>query len=313
MKKKRRRRPYTRKRRIWELRFKIASLCILILGGIFGLIFRKQIIMLWEKDTIEETSTDALNEPEKEEGWKYPWETGEEDNSAPGPGINVKQLHLSETQVYSFMQGPVAWNGKSDWSGSWCEETMSGNRFSVFGCGLCDLANVYSTLTSYECSPIDMYYYAKEASSYSPSPGYGAIDWPEMVQTLDSLGFICEIRDKDETYEEFCESLEGALGAIALVSSYVDNTFWEDTEGHYVNLWMFNPENEMVFLGDSGSPARNRSWIPLRTVYNALKTFGNHQYMLIHSYNESANTWKYSGIHEDWAPPDYYHVKENAD
>jgi len=58
--------------------------------------------------------------------------------------------------IYTFSQGPVAWERKTPYSGEWCEFEMEGGRFSVFGCGLCALANIYSSLTPYECSPVDM-------------------------------------------------------------------------------------------------------------------------------------------------------------
>ena len=220
-------------------------------------------------------------------------------------------LHM-EDGVYTFLQGPVAWESKAHWSGIWCESELDGGLFSVFGCGLCDLAGIYSTLTPYECSPLDMYALARKVSDYSPGYDAGAIDWPYMVETLSKVGIGSKLRKKDRRYEAFQKAVAESLGAVILVSSDDDDTYWEDTPGHYVNIWHYNPETDQVFLGDSGNPGHNRQWIPLRYLYDAMASNSAWQYMVVTSYDEEKNTWKYSGIHEKWTSPPYYKAKPES-
>ena len=222
--------------------------------------------------------------------------------------LTRSDLSLSETDVYTFLQGPKAWSSRADWSGSWCDLVLADQKFSVFGCGLCDLANIYSTLTPFDCSPIDMYEYAQEVSGYTPVSGYGAIDWPYLCDTLESAGIYTMLMTKDETYEQFQANMANAISVISLVSSYNDSTYWKDVEGHYVNLWLYNSENDTVFLGDSGNPAHNRQYIPLRYVYDALKTASSFQYLVVTGFCPGANTWKHNGIDMDWEMPGYYHA-----
>ena len=59
-------------------------------------------------------------------------------------------------QIYTYLQGPKSWNQGIDWSGEWGESYMDGGSFGGFGCGLCCMANIYSSLTPYQCSPVDM-------------------------------------------------------------------------------------------------------------------------------------------------------------
>ena len=214
-----------------------------------------------------------------------------------------------EHSIYTFSQGPVAWERKTPYSGEWCEFEMEGGRFSVFGCGLCALANIYSSLTPYECSPVAMYRYAMQASDYSPSWGYGAIDWPFMGQTLKSLGFSVSFRRKDRSYESFRRAYRNSLTAIVLVCSEDDDTYWHDTPGHYVNPWLYDEETDMIFLGDSGNPDHNRSWVPLRYLYDAMAHDSSFQYMLVRTYKEDKNTWRYSGIEEVCNYPPFYKPK----
>lgn len=217
---------------------------------------------------------------------------------------------MEEQKIYSFMQGPRAYEQKMAYSGSWCEAELADSIFSVFGCGLCCMANIYSTLSPYECSPLDMFYYAKEVTDYSPGGGYGAIDWPFMAKTLNKAGFSCFLGSKDDTYDQFCESIQKGITAIVLVSSYEAKALWTDTSGHYVNTWMFNSESDKVFLADSGSTGNNRTWVQMRDIYNALKTGVETQYLVVTGYDESKNEWKHNGIKEFWIAPDYYTPKQ---
>ena len=236
-------------------------------------------------------------------------ELSEEETEDSAEGQDANHPVLKETDIYTFLQGPRSWEGKVDWSGSWCYEVLADQEFSVFGCGLCDLANIYSTLTPYDCSPIDMYWYAQEASKYTPVSGFGAIDWPYLKKTLSSVGISSSIRRKDKTYEQFRQRIANAITAIVLVCSDNDDTYWQNVEGHYVNIWLYDETDDTVFLADSGNPDHNRRRIPLRFVYEALKTYSNYQYLLVTGVDETKNTWQHDGIHIKWKKPKYYKVR----
>lgn len=234
----------------------------------------------------EETQTEA---PE-EEG-----ETEETENSRL-----ITQVDLAEDEIYTFMQGPKAWAGKEPFSGAWCDVVLADQEFSVFGCGLCDLANIYSTLTPCVCSPLDMFYYAKEISRYTPVSGYGAIDWPYLRKTLTTCGIDTRLMRKEKTYEEFQQHIAESITSIVLVASHYDDTYWQDVEGHYVNIWIYDPEDDTVFLADSGNPSHNRQRIPLRYIYDALKVSSNFQYLRVVSVDPEGNTWGHDGIDIEW-------------
>lgn len=223
--------------------------------------------------------------------------------------VEAEPVSSPEDAIYTFLQGPRAWKGKVRWSGSWCNMELADSLFSVFGCGLCDLANIYSTLSPYECSPVDMFFFAVEITEYSPGGGYGAIDWPYMRDALKACGFTSKMRRKDKTYESFQKRIKNCQTAIVLVSSYDDDAYWQDTPGHYVNLWLYDEQTDQVFLADSGDPDHNRSWIPLRLIYDALGSNSEYQYLTVSAYDESKNTWKHNGITERWRKPSYYKSK----
>lgn len=210
---------------------------------------------------------------------------------------------IDEESIYSFLQGPKAYAMGCDWSGSWCEYDYKGNLFGSFGCGLCCIANIYSTITDYECSPLDMFEFALENTGYSPTRKIGAISWGDMKICLRKCGFDCDLYYKPSSYDDFKAQMENGLSAIVLVSSYEDDTFWKKTSGHYVNIWSYNPDSEEVFLAEPGSPTNNRSTIPLRYVYDALKTSSDYQYIMVDGYNENNNIWKYNGINIEWNEP----------
>ena len=219
--------------------------------------------------------------------------------------LQKEDISLTDTDIYSFLQGPAAWENRTDWGGSWCNMILADQYFGAFGCGLCDLANIYSTLTPYECSPIDMYYYAQEASGYTPVSGLGAIDWPELQDTLQSVGINCELRTKDDNYEDFQNALAEGITAIVLISSAYDTTYWKNSDGHYVNLWMYDPADDTAFLADSGNYGYSRERISLRPVYDALLPASSYQYLLVTSVDTEGNTWQHDGIDIDWVRPDY--------
>lgn len=222
-------------------------------------------------------------------------------NLTPSP--TPKNYMVKQDSIYSFSQGPKAWKKKHKWSGSWGNLIIDGNAFGNFGCGFCCMANIYSTLTDYECSPVDMYSYAKKVSSYMPQPGIGAIGWQPMEHTLETCGFSSTLHQKDAKYENFQMNIQNSYATIVLICSQNDNSYWQNTPGHYVTIWRYNSENDTVFLTDPGDPDHNRNTINLSLVYNALKTASSYQYLTIDAYNEEDNLWKWNQVSEKWIRP----------
>lgn len=209
---------------------------------------------------------------------------------------------IQEEMVYSFLQGPRSWSEGIPWSGEWSEFEVEGNPFGGFGCGLCCMANIYNTLSPYEVSPWDMFEHAKIASDYKPGGEYGAIDWEAMGCALSVCGIRNELHTKPRTYEEFQQQVRNAKSAIVLVSSGNDDSFWTNTPGHYVNIWLYQ-EDGTVFLAEPGNPENNRLRIPLRYIYDALKTVSRFQYLLVKDYVHEDNRWRANGINENWNRP----------
>lgn len=203
-------------------------------------------------------------------------------------------------QVYTFFQGPRAYTEGYPWGGEWCQQMVKGNSFGGFGCGMCCMANVYSTLTSYECSPWDMFGCATQVTYYYPSKEGGAIGWEDMKTTLETVGFTCNVHRKPGSYAYFQDVIKNSQSAIVLVSSHNDDTFWKNTSGHYVNIYLYQEDTDMVFLAEPGDLEKNRTWIPLQYVYDALKTVSNFHYLTIDAYEEENNTWKHDGITDIW-------------
>ncbi len=233
-----------------------------------------------------------------------------------GPGTWIRQnlsgaelqalrrcVSVEENKIYTFLQGPRSWAEKIPWSGEWCKFMVEGNPFGGFGCGLCCMANIYDTLSPYEVSPLGMYEHATESSGYAPGGEAGAIDWKDMRDSLRSCGISCRLHRKPATYRAFRKQIKKAKSAVVLVSSAFDATYWKGTSGHYVNLWMYREKDDTVFLAEPGSPEKNRSRIPLRYVYDALKTVSPYQYLTVSGYSEEENLWKGDGIGENWNRP----------
>lgn len=213
--------------------------------------------------------------------------------------LSVPVVYLTAEEkaekVYTFLQGPRAFEEALPWSGEWSKQIVRNNSFGGFGCGLCCMANIYSTLSPYECSPWNMYEFATQASLYYPSRESGAIGWEDMKTTLQHAGFSCSLCNKPENYETFQEQMKRAKSAVVLVCSGNDASFWTDTGGHYVNIWLYREDTDEVFLAEPGSPENNRTWIPLRYVYDALKTVSQYQYLTVDGYSEEENNWKWNG------------------
>lgn len=210
---------------------------------------------------------------------------------------------IEEHEVYSFLQGPKSWEEGIPWSGEWCQLGVKGNSFGNFGCGLCCMANIYNTLTGYEVSPWDMCEYAMTASGYYPTKKAGAIDWGNMKVTLKACGISCDLYYKPDSYKKFQRQMTESKSAVVLISSNDDDTYWKDTPGHYVNIWLYEKENDTVFLAEPGNPEHNRDRVPLRYIYDALKTTSKFQYLAVDGYSKEKNLWKADGIDENWNRP----------
>lgn len=196
-----------------------------------------------------------------------------------------------EDGIFSYLQGVKSYEKGKEWSGAWCYEEAAGQQFSQFGCGLCSMANVYSSMSGRECTPLEMYEYAQEVSSYNPGGGVGAIGWDAIRVTLQKMGITCQVGKKPSSYEEFQKLAEENRCLLVLISSDEDDTYWEEMPGHYVTLWLYEPESDRVFLTDSSGPSRNRKWIPLRYAYDALKISSPQQYLAVSSYDASEDIW----------------------
>lgn len=209
-------------------------------------------------------------------------------------------------QIYTYLQGPKSWNQGIDWSGEWGESYMDGGFFGGFGCGLCCMANIYSSLTPYQCSPVDMYRYTKKHTGYG---GGMAIDWGYIRRGLTSLGLHCHVERKQETYHEFRENIRKSKCAIVLVSSANSTVHWKNTPGHYVTIFEFQEKTDKVFLADSGDPDHNRRWIHLKKVYRSLKTASNWQYLVVSGYDKQKDHWHHKKANGTWNRPSYLKAK----
>lgn len=199
--------------------------------------------------------------------------------------------------MYSYLQGPKSWGQKITWSGYWGTTFMDGGSFGGFGCGLCCIANIYSSITPYRCTPVQAYEYAKKHTGYA---GGGAIDWGYMRRTLSKMGMDCNVSRKPATYREFQGQVMNHTCVIALVSSSNSNCFWKDTPGHYVTLFLYDKNTDSVFIADSGEPKRNRKRIALKKVYRSLKTSSPWQTLLVKNYNENQDRWKHKKATGNW-------------
>lgn len=247
----------------------------------------------WQKAAQESSGTSSA--PLETENAETPVPVREPAKPTPKPEDPTKQ-------IYTYLQGPKSWNMGLDWSGEWGESFMDGGSFGGFGCGLCCMANIYSTLSRGECSPVDMYRYVKKHTGYG---GGMAIDWGYMRRGLTSLGIRCHVEWKQETYRQFRNRIKHSKCAIVLVSSADSTVHWKNTPGHYVTIFEFDSKTDKVFLADSGDPDHNRRWIHLKKIYRSLKTASNWQYLLVKEYDTKNDQWHHKGTSDTWNKPSY--------
>lgn len=208
---------------------------------------------------------------------------------------------LAEEEIYTFLQGPKSWGERQTWSGEWGTSFYNGGSFGGFGCGLCCIANIYSTLTKYQCTPVDAYHYAKRKTEYA---GGGAIAWGYIRRTLNSLGFECGVKKKTSSYKEFQQDIRESDSAIVLVSSADSECYWKETPGHYVTIFLYDEKSDSIFLADSGEPKHNRKRVPLKKIYKSLKTASEWQYLLVGEYDKKKDDWKHKKAEGNWVKPE---------
>lgn len=204
-------------------------------------------------------------------------------------------------KIATFLQGPKSWKKRLNWSGHWGEEYHDGGSFGSFGCGLCCMANIYTTFSDYQCSPIDMYEYAKKVTEYG---GGGAIDWGYMKETLRSLGFSSDVWRKPKKYADFQKKVRNSLACIVVVSSYDSDIYWKNTGGHYVTIFEYDEKSDKIFLADSGDPTHNRQWVKLSKIYKSLKTSNKWQYLAVTGFDADKDKWKHKGFGGNCVLPD---------
>lgn len=230
------------------------------------------------------------------------------ENDATGKPVVTKTLPkknvVDTRKIYTFLQGPKSWKQKRAWSGYWGNAYMNGSKFGAFGCGLCCMANVYSTITPsvYRASPVDMYNFTKKNTGYW---GGSAIDWKFMVIGMRKAGIHCGPRIKPKTYFAFKKDIAASKCAVVLVSSYDSSCYWKYTPGHYVTIFDYDKKSDTVFLADSGDPSHNRKRISLKKVYRSLKMASRYQYVRVKGYSKNRDKFKNTRARGKWIRPAY--------
>ena len=187
----------------------------------------------------------------------------------------------SYTQFYDEAYQMTTWVNKrvsaEGWNGEWARITAGGQEFMMFGCGICCLSNMVCTMTDRVVDPEEMYYALKDQTNYYPESGRGAVSWEYLKTMCAYYGLDMELRRKPADYETFAKEMEAARTAVVLVDGTNDKRLWWYTDGHYVNIWEYDPEDGTVFVTDP-STHFNRQRVKLLDIYNALKTASNYQY-----------------------------------
>ena len=186
----------------------------------------------------------------------------------------------AEKKISSYVQLPLKEYPDPRWAGYWSDLEAGGQKFYSFGCGICSLSNVVSTLTAEDVNPARMFRIAQEKSSYSPKKGQGAIDWTQMAAVLDAFSLKNEIKKKPADYRRFKEDVAASDATIALLCKDDDDSLWFYTNGHYITLWQYDPADGTVFVSDSAG-LYNRRRVSLIAIWKALKTRSTAQYLCV--------------------------------
>ena len=186
----------------------------------------------------------------------------------------------AEKKICSYVQLPLKEYPDPRWAGYWSDLEAGGQKFYSFGCGICSLSNVVSTLAAEDINPARMFRMAQEMSSYSPKKGQGAIDWTQMTVVLDAFSLKNEIKKKPADYRRFKEDVAASDAAIVLLCKDDDDSLWFYTNGHYVTLWQYDPADGTVFVSDSAG-LYNRRRVSLIAIWKALKTKSTAQYLCV--------------------------------
>ena len=190
----------------------------------------------------------------------------------------------SYTQFYDEAYQNSSWVNKrvsaAGWNGEWGRIQAGGQEFMMFGCGVCCLSNIVSTMTGRVVDPEEMYYALKDQTNYYPESGRGAVSW-EYLQTMCAYyGLSMELRRKPADYESFVNEIQSVRTAVILADGGNSRRLWWYTDGHYVNIWAYDPETGTVFVTDP-STHYNRQRVKLIDIYNILKTASNYQYAVV--------------------------------
>ena len=190
----------------------------------------------------------------------------------------------SYTQFYDEAYQNSTWVNKrvsaAGWNGEWGRIQAGGQEFMMFGCGVCCLSNIVSTMTDRVVDPEEMYYALKDQTNYYPESGRGAVSW-EYLQTMCAYyGLTMELRRKPADYESFVNEIRSVRTAVILADGGNSKRLWWYTDGHYVNIWAYDPATGTVFVTDP-STHYNRQRVKLIDIYNILKTASNYQYAVV--------------------------------
>ena len=196
---------------------------------------------------------------------------------------NSRKLYIesdTEKQIYSYVQVPQEYYHNKKWRGDWTDIEAGGQKFFFFGCGVCCLSNMISTLNGVDIKPDEMFALSKEQTNYNPDSGVGALSWKQLKSICEQAGLNADVRKKPDDIDTFRKDVADSDTTMVLVCKYDDDALWFYTNGHYVNLWEYDPATDTVFITDS-SGMFNRKRVQMEDVYNALKTRSEAQYMTV--------------------------------
>ena len=201
---------------------------------------------------------------------------------SPSGKVNIKGYRETpdEKKIYSYVQVPKDYYADERWIGDWTDIESGGQKFFYFGCGVCCLSNMISTLTPKVIAPDAMFELAKKQTDYNPDSGRGSLSWKQLRSICEQAGLSAEVKRKPDDIDVFRRDVENSDTTLVLVCKDNDDKLWFYTNGHYVNLWKYDPETDTVFVTDA-SGMFNRDRVQLEDIYNALKTRSDAQYMTV--------------------------------